>query len=94
MDWDIFCNNLVEMLELKRYANREYINWQIDNKSLLIEYYFEKEIKEVEQFKMQETETILLNEIVGRLALEQKIVAKLLKKMIIKVYKGKKEQIL
>lgn len=43
MDWDIFCNNLVEMLELKRYANREYINWQIDNKSLLIEYYFEKD---------------------------------------------------
>ena len=36
---------------------------------------------------MKETETILLNEIVGRLALEQKIVAKLLKKMIIKVYK-------
>ncbi len=38
-------------------------------------------------YNMKETETILLNEIVGRLALEQKIVAKLLKKMIIKVYK-------
>ena len=43
MDWNKFCNNLEEVLELKRYTNSEYVKWEINNTNILIEYHFERD---------------------------------------------------
>lgn len=42
MDWNIFCENLKEILELKRYQEIENIKYNFNDKSLVIEYYFEE----------------------------------------------------
>lgn len=43
MDWNEFCDNLKEVLELKRYTDTKYIKWDINNTEILIEYYFEQD---------------------------------------------------
>ena len=35
MDWNMFCDNLEELLELKRYTNVEYVKWEINNTNIL-----------------------------------------------------------
>ena len=41
MDWNTFCSNLKEVLELERYTNSRYIKWQFDDTNLSINYYLE-----------------------------------------------------
>lgn len=38
MEWQDFCNNLKEILELKRYENAEGINFEMGEENILIEY--------------------------------------------------------
>lgn len=41
MDWNTFCNNLEEVLELKRYSSK-YLKWKFSDTDLEIEYYLEQ----------------------------------------------------
>lgn len=43
MDWEIFCNNVKEILELDKYKNAEFINWEITEENLLINYYISQD---------------------------------------------------
>lgn len=42
-EWNNFCNNLKEVLELDKYKNVEFINWKITDENLLINYYISKD---------------------------------------------------
>lgn len=41
MDWNSFCDNIKEILELERYKRFETIDWKIDAKRILISYHLD-----------------------------------------------------
>lgn len=43
MDWNILCDSIKEVLDLERYQNTQYINWEITNKKIEINYYIDKD---------------------------------------------------
>ncbi len=39
MDWNNFCNNIKEILDLEKYKKSKVVNWEITDKKILINYY-------------------------------------------------------
>ena len=42
-EWNNFCNNLKEVLELEKYKNADFLDWEITEKKLVISYYLSKD---------------------------------------------------
>lgn len=43
MDWTIFCQNIKDLLNLERFNKSTYINWNINDKNIVINYYIDSE---------------------------------------------------
>lgn len=41
MDWTIFCQNIKELLNLERFNKTTYIDWNMDDKNIIINYYID-----------------------------------------------------
>lgn len=39
MDWNVFCENIKEILELEKYKNANFLDWNINDKKIVIKYH-------------------------------------------------------